>query len=181
MAENNNDNLSAQLEALLFIHGETLTLKKLAQITGAEEPAIKAGLDRLAEKYAGEHSGLKLISSGDRVQLATKPEFGKLLEKLLKEELNEALTPAALETMAIIAYAGPIARSMIDYVRGVNSTFILRTLLLRGLIERSVDPAKANVYLYRPSFDCIKYLGVAKVEDLPEYQRFREVIENIKS
>ena len=175
------EKLLAELEAILFIHGEALTIKKLAQITGAPEVEIKPALDQLVEKYSAAYRGLKLIFSGDRVQLATKPEFSKLLEKLLKEELNEALTPATLETLAIIAYAGPIARSLIDYVRGVNSTFILRTLLLRGLIERTIDPIKANVYLYRPSFDCIKYLGVSKVEDLPEYQRFREVIEKLKT
>jgi len=98
------------------------------------------------------------------------------LENFIKEEFKENLSPASLETLSIIVYLGPLSRAEIDYYRGVNSSFILRSLLIRGLIERYSDPKRANVYLYVSSFDLLKYLGVSKKEDLPDYGKFKEMM-----
>ena len=181
MSQEISKDIIAALEALLFIYGEPLPIKKIAKILGQEELRVLAACGELSEKLSGEDRGLALIVSDERAQLVSKPEFGQLLEDLVKEELHETLTPAALETLAIIAYAGPVSRSVIDYIRGVNSTFILRTLLLRGLVDRSLDPQRSTTYLYRPSFDFLKHIGVSKLEDLPEYQRFREIVEKLKT
>ncbi len=121
-----------------------------------------------------------LIRHGQQLQLATKPNFKGLLEKVVKAELHEALTPAGLETLSIITYGGPILRSEIDYIRGVNSSFILRALLLRGLINRNPDPRRGNAYLYGPSFDFLKHLGGASVTELPDYQVFAELAMKVK-
>jgi len=95
------------------------------------------------------------------------------MEEFIKDEFREDLTPASLETLSLISYLGPVSRAQIDYYRGVNSSFILRSLLMRGLVERYNDPQRANVYLYQASFDLLKYLGISRVEDLPEYEKFR--------
>ena len=127
------------------------------------------------QRLSGADRGLTLITRGDRVQLATKPAFHTILENFVKSELSEDLTPASLETLAIISYFGPISRSRIEYQRGVNSSFILRSLLLRGLIDRSADPDHPNSYLYQASFELLRHLGVKDQRSLPEYEQFREL------
>ena len=109
--------------------------------------------------------------------MATLPEFAPLVEKLTKGEMREELTPATQETLAIIAYAGPIGRNEIEYIRGVNSSFTLRNLLIRGLIDRAPDPNRANAYLYALSIDVLKYLNIQKTEELPEFKKYKDVSE----
>jgi len=169
------NNLLASIEAILFVYGEPISVERIAKILKTEDQAVKSALDVLAKNFENENRGLKLIFSKDKVQLATKSELSRLLENFIKEEFKESLTPAALETLSLIAYLAPISRSQIDYYRGVNSSFIVRSLLIRGLIERSADSKKGNVYLYEPSFDLLKYLGISKKEDLPEYEKFKTI------
>lgn len=169
-------NLIAALEALLFIYGEPLTFKKIAETLGCELTEAQTAAQQLAEDLKNESRGLFLVSDKDKVQLTAKPDFGKLLEDVIKSEMAENLTPATLETLSIVAYAGPLSRAEIDYIRGVNSSFILRNLSIRGLIERSADPKRGNAYVYSPSFDLLKFLGVSKSEDLPEYLKFNELV-----
>lgn len=176
-----DNNLAGRLEAVLFIYGEPLEVKKIAKILGADEESVKTALRELNEVYRAENRGLHLIFSDNRVQIATKPEFGKLIQGFIKEEFQETLTPAALETLAIILYAAPIPRSVIDYIRGVNSSFILRALLLRGLVERANDPQKPQTYIYKPSFELLRHLGVSEIQELPDYQRFREIVQKLMS
>src|SRR3989344_6496611 len=125
----NNPKLESKLEALLFIYGEPIEVKKLAKISGLKESEVKDGLASLEKELAREERGLSLIQDKGRFQLVTKPEFSKLLEDITKQEFSEELTPAALETMSIVSYAGPITRADIEYIRGVNSSFTLRALL----------------------------------------------------
>ena len=83
--------------------------------------------------------------------------------------------------MSIIAYFGPISRSRIEYQRGVNSSFILRNLILRGLVERFQDPESAHSFLYRPTFDFWKHLGVSRPGDLPEFEKFKGLLLQFES
>lgn len=175
----NQNSISSAVEALLFVYGEPLEVKKISKMLSRpegkkiSEAEIKEAIGELQKKYS-ENGGLNLITNDTegKVQLATKPEFAPLIEEFIKDEFKEDLTPASLETLSLIAYLGPISRAQIDYYRGVNSSFILRNLLIRGLIERFNDPHRANVYLYQASFDLLKYLGISKIEDLPEYEKY---------
>ena len=88
---------------------------------------------------------------------------------------------AGLETLSIILYQGPITRSEIDYIRGVNSNFILRNLLVRGLIEKIVSPKDTRSFMYRPTFELLQHIGVSKIENVPDYQKIRTEIENFKN
>ncbi|MEK7481968.1 MAG: SMC-Scp complex subunit ScpB [Patescibacteria group bacterium] len=168
---NKIQNITAAVEAILFAYGEPLTIKKIAKILDLEEEKIKSALNDLEEKLKYENRGLKLVFADEKVQLTTKPEFSSLLENFAKEEFKEELTPAGLETLSIIAYFGPISKAKIDYFRGVNSAFILRALLMRGLIDRS-DKSKEE-YAYSLSFDALKHLGISKIEELPEYEKYK--------
>lgn len=183
MLNENHKNLIAAIEAILFVYGEPLEIKRVAKILALKESEVETALGELNEKLKDENRGLTLIGENPgapskKVQLATKREFTPLLENFIKEEFKENLTPASLETLSLIAYLGPVSRSEIDYYRGVNSSFILRSLLLRGLIDRFPDPKKGNVFLYQPSFDLLKYLGLSKIEELPEYKKFRGMIQS---
>lgn len=174
-----SDNILSKIEALLFVYGEPMEVKKLAKILGLKESEIKDGLVLLGQELSRGERGLMLVQDKNKVQLATKPEFSKLLEEITRQEFSETLTPAALETLSIISYAGPITRADVEYIRGVNSSFTIRSLLMRGLIEREVDPKRANAYLYRASFDLLRHLGLSKNEDLPEYQKYKDLVANL--
>ena len=167
----------AALEAMLFIHGEPLTYKKIQSVLNIE---AREDLDKLvtelATRLANEERGFQLISDREKIQLATKPAFNNILEAFVKEEISEELSPASVEALSIISYLGPISRAKLEYLRGVNSSVILRSLMIRGLIERFPDPEHPAIFLYRPTFDLMKHLGVQEREALPEYEKFQDLL-----
>lgn len=161
--------LDSQIEAILFWKGEPQSIKKLAASLGKKEEEIKAGLEVLKEKIAGR--GVELVYKDDEVMLGTASKLSHIIERLTKEELVRDLGKAGLETISIIAYKGPLSRAEIDYIRGVQSNFILRNLQIRGLVEKIPNPKDARSFLYRPTFELLQFLGVSKIEDLPEYEK----------
>jgi segregation and condensation protein B len=167
----------AALEALLFYYGEPLDAKKIAKFLEIKEEECSALIEELDSKLASDpKGGLVLVRHGNLYQLATKPDLAWLGQKLVQEEFKEELTPAALETLSIIAYLGPVARSTVDYIRGVNSGFILRSLLVRGLVTREVQAARKNTFEYKVSFDFLKHLGLNRIDDLPEFEKYKNIL-----
>ncbi len=166
----------AALEALLFVHGEPLAHKKIEAVLGLQKGDAETLLHELAKRLEDPARGIALIMDREKAQLATKPAWSRIVEDFVKEEIAEDLTPASLEALAIIAYLGPLSRAKLEYLRGVNSIVILRSLMIRGLIERSPDPEHPAGFLYRPTFDLMKHLGIAKEEELPEFAKFRELL-----
>ncbi len=172
----------AALEALLFIHGEPLAFKKIQAILALQTPEeVSALVLEFKKRLDSADRGLAVILDGEKVQLVTKSTFGSLVESFVKEELSEDLTPASVEALAVISYFGPISRSRIEYLRGVNSTFILRSLLMRGLVERVPDPANTNAYLYQPSFEMLRHFGLETKEGLPDFGKFRELLKKFEA
>lgn len=163
----------SRLEALLFIHGEPLTFKKIGDVLDLKENEVKESVEEFKKLLESSNRGLTLITDKSKVQLVTKPQFHNILEKFVKEELAEDLTPASLEALAIIAYFGPISRARLEYLRGVNSVFILRNLMIRGLVERLPDPDRPNSFIYQATFEFWKHLGLKNKEDLPDYAKFQ--------
>ncbi len=175
--EEKNNNTVAALEALLFYYGEPLDAKKISKFLGIKDGERAVLMDELTAKLGTDlKSGLLLLKHGDLYQLATKPDLAWLGQKLVQEEFKEELTPAALETLSIIAYLGPVARSTVDSIRGVNSSFILRALLVRGLVTRHFQEARKNAFEYKVSFDFLKHLGLEKIEDLPEFEKYKNIL-----
>ncbi len=113
--------------------------------------------------------------------MGTNPESSKLIEAVRTEELSKDLGRAGLETLAIVLYQGPIRRSEIDYIRGVNSNFILRNLLIRGLIERKTDPNDNRAAVYSPSMDLLRFLGITQVSELKDFDSVKETIQQFKA
>lgn len=163
--------LDALIEAILFFKGEPVPLSMLAQITHEPEEHIERSLIALEGKLQGR--GIVLIRHDATAMLATAPASAQTIELMLKEELSRDLSKAALETLTIILYRGPISRPQIDYIRGVNSQFILRALLVRGLIEKTTDPKNARTVLYQTTIELMGHLGIAHIADLPEYENAR--------
>ncbi len=174
------DKKIAELEALLFIHGEPIEVDKIEKILGLVGGEGESLVKQLSEDLKAGGRGLRLVFDGEKAQMVTKPEFAKILEDFVKEELSADLTPAGLEALSIISYLGPISRSRLEYLRGVNSTFTLRSLMLRGFIARAQDPKRANAYLYRASFDLFKHLGIGGPKDLPEYEKFNSLVKKFE-
>lgn len=178
----------AELEALLFIHGEPISSKKIESVLKLEAGECDALIAEMKKSLEDDGRGLQLVVGGGgaagsdkKVQLATKPEFNVILESFVREELSEDLTPASLEALSIIAYLGPISRAKVEYLRGVNSLVILRSLMIRGLVERLPDPERASGYLYQATFDLMKQLGLQGKEDLPEFEKFQELLKVFES
>ena len=162
----------ACLEALLFAYGSPVSIKKISSIMEMSEKDTKALLEQFDSMCQQDERGLYLVREGEKICLATKPNLVPFLESLITEEFKEELTPATLETLSLIAYFSPLSRAQIDYVRGVNSAYILRTLLMRGLVERE---QKGTMYLYRPSMACLRFMGLSCIEDLPDYHSNQEM------
>jgi segregation and condensation protein B len=159
--------LEVMIEAILFWKAEPISVKKLAETCARGEGEINDALNVLENTL--DNRGVRLVRKNDEVMLGTAPEVSEFIEKLTKEELSRDLGKAGLETLSIVLYKGPITRAEIDYIRGVNSSFILRNLQIRDLVEKIIDPSDARRFLYRPSFNLLQHLGISKVEDLPEY------------
>ncbi len=166
--------LEQKIESLLFHKSEPVSVVWLAKNLGAEEGEVWCALKTLREALLKR--GVRLLEKDAMVALGTAPEASKLIEQVTKEDLERDIGTASIETLTIIAYRGPISKSEIDYIRGVNSSFILRNLLVRGLIERTSSPDDKRIFLYRPSMDFLTYIGLTRKEDLPEYEEVAKEI-----
>ncbi len=179
---NKEEEKIAAIEAFLFYYGEPVSVRKIAKFLDMKDDEVKSLVEKLASNLSSnEEAGLFILKNEEEVELATKPSLGWISKKLIEEEFKEELTPAALETVAIIAYLQPVTRAVIDYIRGVNSTFILRNLLIRGLATRNLQSGKKNVYEYSVSFDFLKHMGIASVENLPEYQKYKNILKKFEN
>lgn len=173
--------LEKKIEAILFWKGESVSLKKLSDILKVTDQETKEALELLKNNLSGRGVVLleKSASSADgdgEIMLGTAPELSDLLEELQKEELNKSLSKATLETLSIILYKNGVSRHEIDFIRGVNSSFTLRALSVRGLVEKVSDPNDSRRYIYKPSFELLSYLGVKSVEELPQYKETLEAL-----
>ena len=160
------------IEALLFVSGEPLSKRKLAELIGKPPGDIDDALRELEENL--KERGIRLLSHENNVSLASSPEASELVAGFIKEEIEGNLSKPALETLTIVLYYGPVARATIDYIRGVNSTFTLHTLLMRGLVERIQNPKDARSFLYKISIDFMKYLGITSLGELAQFDEFRK-------
>jgi len=173
--------LNGKLEAILFAAGRPMTPRQLATLVGAKLKEVEAAVTALDSGYEQAQRGLRILQQDGKVQLVSNPTYGKAVEDFVKEEFTGPLSRAALETLAIIAYRGPIPKPAIDTIRGVNSGIMLRTLLIRGLVERKRSRSDARTYEYSPSTDFMRHLGVTKLAELPRYAELHanEVIERL--
>jgi segregation and condensation protein B len=168
--EDNNplNDISAKIEALLFVSSGLVSVNQLAKTLDTSEGEIEVQLSALDNHYKSAGHGLRLMRIKTRVQMTTAPEISKTLEAFLELDSTSTLSQAALETLAITAYKQPVTRPEIDVIRGVNSDAVMRTLLSKGLIEelgRADTPGRPIYYGTSPEF--LQYFGLESLDMLP--------------
>ncbi|MBQ9318244.1 MAG: SMC-Scp complex subunit ScpB [Bacilli bacterium] len=162
--------MKAVIEGLLFISGdEGLTFNQLKDILNIDINELKSLIKQLYIDYQSEERGIKLELLGNHFKLTTKQEHKDFYKKLIKDDENNKLSQAALETLSIIAYNDPISRIDIDEIRGISSGYLIRKLILKGLVE---EKGKADVpgrpTLYGVTNNFLDYFGLGSIKELPQ-------------
>jgi segregation and condensation protein B len=154
-----------QLEALLFVAERPLTRREIGTLAGVDRETVDARLGDL--EVALRERGIRVVAAGDSVQLATSPDAGALIARYVGSD-GVRLSPAALETLAIVAYRQPVTRGIIERIRGVDSDYVVRSLLHRRLIvEHGRADTPGRPILYGTGFDFLERFGLTSLEDLP--------------
>ena len=164
------------LEGLLYVQGDIgLTLEQVMDILNISEEDAKTLIYKLKNSYENENRGLRINYLGNTFKLTTKEEHKEYYQRLLENPKNNVLSNSALETLAIIAYNEPITRIEIDELRGVDSSYIVRRLLAKGLIKecgKSDLPGKP--ILYKTTDDFLDYFGLSSIDELPSLDNLDE-------
>lgn len=164
------------LEGLLYVEGDLgITLEQVSEILNISLDNAKDLVLSLKEEYIKEDRGLRINFLGNSIKLTTKEEHKEYFQKLLESPKNNVLSPQALETLAIIAYNEPITRMQIDEFRGVDSIYVLRRLLAKGLVKecgRSDLPGRP--ILYKTTDEFLDYFNLSSKDDLPKIELLEE-------
>jgi segregation and condensation protein B len=159
-------NLTARLEALLFVAPEPVTVSQLATVLEMSNREVEEALRNLQAEM--QTRGLRVQHFKGRYQLTTAPETANLVELFLGLEATSRLSKAALEALAIVAYQQPVTRPQIDAIRGVNSDGVLKSLLSKGLIEESGrTEGPGRPILYVTTTDFLQHFGLNSLAELP--------------
>ena len=155
----------ASLEALLFVAERPLTRREIASLAGVDRDTVDARLGDLEVSLATR--GVRLLVSGDRVELTTSREAGALIARYVGADAIR-LSPAALETLAIVAYRQPVTKAAVERIRGVDSDYTIRALLHRRLVvELGRAEAPGRPFLYGTGFEFLERFGLTTLEELP--------------
>ncbi len=154
-----------QLEALLFVAEKPLSRREIAILAGVDRATVDARLGDLEVALADR--GIRLVLAGDRVELATAPEAGALVARYVGADAVR-LSPAALETLAIVAYRQPVTKAAIERIRGVDSDYTVRALMHRRLVvEQGRSEAPGRPILYGTGFEFLERFGLTSTDELP--------------
>jgi len=174
--------LRASLEAILLVADEPVPVVVLAQVLERPKNEVTAQLNDLAEEYKIQGRGFDLREIAGGWRFYTREDCAPLVERFVSDGQEVRLTQAALETLAVVAYRQPVSRARVSAVRGVNCDSVMRTLVLRGLVEESGTDAETSAILYRTTAYFLERLGLASLEDLPDLAPFLpEDIEDIEN
>lgn len=155
----------AALEALLFVAERPLSRREIAALAGTDRATVDARLGDL--EVSLRPRGIRLLVDGDRVELATAPDGGALVARYVGADAVR-LSPASLETLAIVAYTQPVTRAAVERIRGVDSDYTIRTLLHRRLVvELGRSDGPGRPYLYGTGFDFLERFGLTSLDELP--------------
>ena len=164
-------NTDSIIESILFAAGESVSRKELADILEMTEEEIIKAVDRLSDFYRENERGLKIICLEDEYQLCTVEQNYRYVQAIAEPRKKQTLSPAALETLSIVAYHQPVTRGSIEYIRGVNSDGPVNRLIERGLIEeggRLDAPGRPILYVTTQEF--LRSFGLSSLSELPDIQ-----------
>jgi segregation and condensation protein B len=163
------------IEGFLFYKSSPQKKAVLMKLFGVSSEELNLAITTLSDRL--QVGAIRLVETDNDVQLTTSPELAPIIEALRKNDLKADIGKAGAETLAIILYQEPISRAEIDLIRGVNSSFILRNLLVRGLIERSANRERGG-YVFSISTDLLNHLGVTHKHKLPDFALVKTALEN---
>ena len=175
----NDQQLSHQIEAVLFALGRAVSRKELADKLVCTSDELELALRVLSQ--SSRDRGIVCVDDGRTVELRVAPAASKLVEEMRKEDLSREIGRAGLETLSAILYRRPLTRSEIDFIRGVNSSQILRTLVMRGLVRKVPNPKDERSFLYEPTTELLSQLGVTSASELPEYENVRNKLTELEA
>jgi segregation and condensation protein B len=178
-----SNELRGIIESLIFISQEPLTADRIkAVLEGAAAEEIQSAIDGLVQDYAGAGRGIQVVHTGGGYIFSTKPEHDRWVRKLLQIERKNKLSSAALETLSAIAYHQPVTQAEISAMRGVDSTYTLKTLLDKKLIKIvGRKKAPGNPLVYRTSDRFLQYFGLNSLDELPSEEEIGKILEEEKS
>ncbi len=165
--------LDVLIEALLFYKAVPQNKKTICKNFGVSEEDLQKALEKLKSRLST--GATRLVETDTEIQLSTAPELSEFVESLRKQELTGDIGKAGAETLAIVLYREPISRAEIDRIRGVNSSFILRNLLVRGLVIR--ESISGSGYQFRISPSLLQHLGITNKRELPQFSEFMNEID----
>jgi len=167
--------LKSQILSILFVASKPVAFRELLETLEVDETKLKDAVAELVSQ--NQTAGIILLAHNNKLQLASNPENSSVVKKFLSLELREKLSDAALETLAIILYKQPVSRVEIENIRGVNSQYSLRHLLIRGLIEKIQSPSDKRMQLYKTTLEFMQYLGIKDMKELPDFEELTKHIE----
>lgn len=169
--------LDVKIEGLLFYKAAPQSKVKLMKLFGVDELELGTAIQNLRTRL--QTGAVRLSETDTEIQLVTAPELSEFIESLRKSDLTGDIGKAGAETLAIVLYNEPISRAEIDRIRGVNSSFILRNLMTRGLVSR--ESITGHGYQFRITTELLQFLGVTHKHELPQFSEFMNQIEAFES
>ena len=166
--------LKDKIESLLFVSSKPLSYKSLSKLLGEPEGKVRIAAGELLEER--KNSGIVVLDANGAYQMATNSENSELVKAFLNADLREKLTEATVEVLAIIAYRQPISKAEVEAIRGVNSQYSLRALLMRGIVEKIPNPHDARGSLYQVTTEFLQHLGLTSISDLPDFATLTKAI-----
>ncbi len=168
--------VEAAIEAVLFASGEPVPVDRLAQAIETDKTTVQKIISLMIEKREAKGFGVSIIKIDDCYQMATKPEFAQNIRSAMDIRRNMPLSPAAMETLSIIAYNQPVTRGYIEQVRGVDSGGIVSTLETKGLVEeRGRLDVPGRPILYGTTLNFLRSFGLKTLNDLPKIKDEDEI------
>lgn len=164
--------LHTSLEAIMLVADEPVSEVLIAQVLERPRDEIAAALRELAASYSAEHRGFDLREVAGGWRFYTREECAPVVERFVSDGQEVRLTQASLETLAVVAYRQPVSRARVSAVRGVNCDGVMRTLVLRGLVEEGGTDQETGAILFRTTGYFLERLGLASLDELPELAGF---------
>ena len=161
--------VEAAIEGILFAYGEPVNVDRICMAMDMDRPTVELVLQKLADYYAYERRGMRLLKMEDSYQLCSAPEYGDVIRRAFEVRKPAKLSQPALEVLTIIAYYQPTTRAYVDQIRGVDSAYTIGLLLERKLIEecgRLQVPGRPH--LYRTTKQFLRAFHLTSLDDLPE-------------
>ncbi len=168
-------NLKGQIEAILFVAGEAVSVNDLAKALQLTKQELEYELKELSDEYDYQQRGFMLKQFGEKVQLATRPQYAPDVIRLLQPVQQQSLSQTAMETLAVVAYRQPVTKAEVEQIRGVKCDYSLQSLMIKGLIcEKGRKDTIGRPILYGTTDEFLSHFGLRNLDDLPEIPELTE-------